>query len=87
MEEFLDVRFKQGAVIEFLTAEKFLPLISQTNASRLWWSVCWCEHKYQTFMKIRPVGAELFHADRRKDMAKLIVAYRNFANASKKLAL
>jgi len=26
MEEFQDVRFKQRAVIEFLTAEKFLPI-------------------------------------------------------------
>jgi len=35
------------------------------------------------FMKIRPVGAELFHADGRTDMTKLIVAFRNFANAPK----
>ena len=34
-------------------------------------------------MKIRPAGAELFHADRRTDMTKLIVAYRSFANAPK----
>ena len=38
-------------------------------------------------MKIRPVGAELFHADRRTDgqtdMTKIIVAFRNFANAPK----
>jgi len=34
-------------------------------------------------MKIRPVGAELSHANRRTDMTKLIVALRNFANASK----
>jgi hypothetical protein len=34
-------------------------------------------------MKIRPVGAELFHADSRTDMTKLIVAFRNFANAPK----
>jgi hypothetical protein len=42
-------------------------------------------------MKIRPVGADLFHADgwtdgrtdrqRLTDMTKLIVAFRNFANA------
>jgi hypothetical protein len=32
-------------------------------------------------MKIRPVGAELFHADGQTDMTKLIVAFRNFANA------
>ena len=35
-------------------------------------------------MKIRPVGTELFHADGLTDMAKLIVAFRNFANAPKK---
>ena len=35
-------------------------------------------------MKIRPVGAELFHADRQTDMTKLTVALRNFANAPKK---
>ena len=30
------------------------------------------------------MGAELFHADRRTGMTKLIVAFRNFANAPKK---
>jgi hypothetical protein len=43
-------------------------------------------------MKIRLVGAELFHADgridrgkdRQTDVTKLIVAFCNFANASKK---
>jgi hypothetical protein len=35
-------------------------------------------------MKIPAVGAELFHVDGRTDMAKVIVAFRNFANASKK---
>jgi hypothetical protein len=34
-------------------------------------------------MKIRPVGAELFHADRRTDMTKLIVVLLNIANAPK----
>ena len=34
-------------------------------------------------MKIRPVGAELFHADGRTDMAKLIDALRNFVKAPK----
>jgi len=37
------------------------------------------------FMKIRPVGAELFHADGRTDMTKLTVAVPNIANASKKV--
>ena len=38
-------------------------------------------------MKICPVGAELFNADRRRDrqpdMTKPIVAFHNFVNASK----
>jgi len=34
-------------------------------------------------MKILPVGAELFHTDGQTDMAKLIAAFRNFANAPK----
>ena len=39
-------------------------------------------------MKIRPVAAELFHVDGQTDgwtdMTKLIVAFRNFANTTKK---
>jgi hypothetical protein len=42
-----------------------------------------------SFIKIRPMGAELFHADRRTerqtDMTKRIVAFRNFAKAPKNL--
>jgi hypothetical protein len=33
--------------------------------------------------KICRLGAELFHAERRTNMTKLIVALRNFANATK----
>jgi hypothetical protein len=35
-------------------------------------------------MKIRPVGAQLFHADRLTYMAKLIVAFWNFAKKTPK---
>jgi hypothetical protein len=41
------------------------------------------EFSRQIFMKSRPVGAELFHTDRRTKMTKLIVAFRNSANAPK----
>jgi len=38
-------------------------------------------------MKIRPVGAELFHGDGRKDvqtdMTKMMVAFRSFVNVPK----
>ena len=33
------------------------------------------------YKKIRPVGAELFHAGRRTDMKKLMVDFRNFSKA------
>jgi hypothetical protein len=36
-----------------------------------------------TFIKIRPVGADLFHAGGRTDMTNLMVAFRNFANSPK----
>jgi hypothetical protein len=36
-------------------------------------------------MKIRPVGADLFHADGQTDVTNLIVAFRNFANVPNKL--
>jgi hypothetical protein len=35
------------------------------------------------FMKIRPVGDELFRADGRTDMTKLIVAFRNLSKVPK----
>jgi len=35
-------------------------------------------------MKIRPVGAELFHADGQTDMAELTVAFHSFASAPKR---
>jgi hypothetical protein len=38
-------------------------------------------------MKIRTVGAELLHEDRRTDMAKLIVAFRSFVNAPKNVVV
>jgi len=39
--------------------------------------------KILNVIKIRPAGAQSFHADGRTDMTKLIVAFRNFANAPK----
>jgi len=38
---------------------------------------------FEKFVKIRQVGEELFHADRRTEVKKLIVAFRNFTNAPK----
>jgi len=35
------------------------------------------------FMKIRLVGAELFHANGRTDVTKLLVAFRNFSKMLK----
>ena len=41
------------------------------------------KNKISNFMKIRLVRFELLHADGKADMTKLIVAFRNFANAPK----
>jgi len=35
-------------------------------------------------MKICPVEAELFHADKQTDIMKLIVAFHNLVNATRK---
>ena len=35
------------------------------------------------FMKIRPIGAELFHAGVKTDTTKLAITFRSFANAPK----
>jgi hypothetical protein len=65
---------------EFNETWKFLDRISK-NAQK------------QNFIKIRPVGAMLLHADgwtdgqTDRDMSKLRVAFCNFANASKKAGL
>jgi hypothetical protein len=34
-------------------------------------------------IKIRSLGAEMFHTDRRRDVTNQTVAFRNFANAPK----
>jgi hypothetical protein len=41
------------------------------------------EKQLSHFMKMYPVGAELFHADWRTDKMKLIFAFRNSVNAPK----
>ena len=88
-KSFSDVRFKQRAVIEFLTLillawkiwwapnnaskwqmgfnsafkglteGKVPPIESQTNASRLWWSVCWCEYS-KTLDKVKSAVRKWF---------------------------
>ena len=35
------------------------------------------------FVKIRPVGPEMLHADGRTDRTMVIIAFRKFANAPK----
>jgi hypothetical protein len=37
--------------------------------------------KISNLVKIRPLAAKLFHADRHTYMTKLTVVFRNFANA------
>ena len=45
-------------------------------------------YKIPDLVKIRPIGAKLFHAEgqteRQTEVSKLVVAFRSFANAPKK---
>jgi hypothetical protein len=43
--------------------------------------------RYSNFTKIRPVGADLFRADGRTDMTKLIVGFLNSAKEPKNVKL
>jgi hypothetical protein len=43
--------------------------------------------KSSDFLKIHPLGDELFHADGQTDMAKLIFAFRKFARATRNDAI
>jgi hypothetical protein len=53
----------------FLSSLKFVSLNTFSKSSQI-----------PNFMKIRPLGAELFHADGQTDTTKLIVAILNSAN-------
>ena len=67
---------------------KYSLFLSAFNETRILSTEFRQNNQISNFMNIRPVGDELFHADRRMDrhtdMAKLIDPFRNFANAHKK---
>jgi hypothetical protein len=59
---------------------------------RLWWNLKFLDRLCKNnFIKLRSVGADLVHADgwteRRRVMAKLMVAFRNFTNVPKYYAV
>ena len=58
-------------------------VLSDFNETWIFWTGFRKNFQISFFVKIRPGGAELFHADGRTDITKPIVAFRNFANASK----
>jgi len=69
-EEFSDVRFKQRAVIEFLTAEKVPPIeIHRRMQAVLWWSVYWCEYSKTLGNAVQrwKIGASRFEWQNTKD--------------------
>jgi hypothetical protein len=54
----------------------FLPVLMKLKLSK--------NTQISNVMKIRPVGAKIFHADERTDTTKVTVAFRSFANAPEK---
>ena len=60
MEEFSEVRFKQRAVIEFLTAGKVPPFEILKRMQAVYGeSVCWCECS-KTLGKVKPAVMKWF---------------------------
>ena len=55
-------------------------ILHDFNETWIFWTEIKKKYSQRNFMKLRPVGAEMFHADRRTDMTKLIVAFRKFTN-------
>ena len=58
--------------------------LSDINENRIFFDLFSKNTEISSLMEIRPVGAELFHADGRTDMTKLIVTFRNFSKSAKK---
>jgi len=57
---------------------KYQLFLSDFNET-IFFDIFWKNTQIPNFMKIPPVGAELFHEDGRTDMTKLIVAFGNHA--------
>ena len=64
---------------------KFPVFLSDFNETSIFFDRFSKNTQISNFMKIRTAGAQLFHADGQTDMTKLIVTFRNFANAPKNL--
>jgi hypothetical protein len=64
---------------------KCLLLLSDFNETRIFLTHNQKNAQISNYMKIHPVGAELFHAERERltDMTQLTVASHNFENVPK----
>jgi hypothetical protein len=80
-ETFLTLRrIQRDTVINVLTSSRKVPVI----LIGFWWNLHFPDRfsngtQISDFVKIRPMGSELFHAD----MAKVIVTFRHFAKTPK----
>jgi len=86
--KFLNIKYIFDILYKFFP-QIFLVIITQRDMIKTVYCFSSCKMSFvgifskkyvQNFMKIRPVVAELFHANRRTDMAKSIAAFRNTAN-------
>jgi len=58
--------------------------LSDFNATSIFLDSFSKNSKISNFVKTRPVGSDLFHADGRTVMSKLVVAFHKFVNTPKK---
>jgi hypothetical protein len=75
-------------VIDIITNVKSLQVNCPFSFSRFEWNLNFLNRisekaQISNFIKIRPLGAELFHSDEQADMTKLTVAFHSFVNERK----
>jgi hypothetical protein len=80
LETYLILRIIQSDIV---TNVKYTLFLSDFNETRSLSTDFRKQSRISNLIKVCPVGAELFHADGQTDTTKLIVAFRNFANAPK----
>jgi hypothetical protein len=76
-------RTQRDIIINVHTSSCRVPVIVRFQSNLNFLHVFSKNAQISDFMKMRPVGAELFHADGQTDTMKLTDAFRNFTNAPK----
>jgi hypothetical protein len=84
LKNFSFIKIEQDIVINVCRSSPKAPVIHVRVLCNLTFLDSFCKNaQIPNLLKIRPTGAQLFHADGQTDITKLIVAFRNFSIAPK----